>query len=230
MELSTPTFFHAFCQVLLRDLKIHFRHRGDLMNPLVFFVLVASLFPLGIGPKSSFLAVIGSGVIWVAALLATLLSLDNLFRSDFDDGSLEQMMLSPHPLYVLAMAKVLAHWLVSGFLLVILSPVLAVMFHLPTPAIPALVATLLLGTPLLSLLGAIGSALTVGLKKGGVLVSLLILPLYIPVLILGTGGIDAAVNGMAWSGYLFWLGAMLMLGLTFAPFAITASLRISVSG
>ncbi|MCK5894945.1 MAG: heme exporter protein CcmB [Endozoicomonadaceae bacterium] len=230
MESSTSTVFHAFCQVLLRDLKIHFRHRADLMNPLVFFVLVATLFPLGIGPESSILTIIGSGIIWVAALLATLLSLDSLFRSDFDDGSLEQIMLSPHPLYVLVMAKVLAHWLVSGLLLVILSPVLAVMFHLPTLAIPALVVTLLLGTPLLSLLGAIGSALTVGLKKGGVLVSLLILPLYIPILIFGTGGIDAAVNGMDWSGYLFWLGAMLMLGVTFAPFAISAGLRISVSG
>ncbi len=230
MESTAPSVFHAFCQVLSRDLRLHFRQRGDLMNPLVFFILVASLFPLGVGPETKMLTQIGSGIIWVAALLATLLSLDSLFRSDFDDGSLEQIMLSPQPLYVLVMAKVLAHWLVSGLLLVILSPVLAVMFHLPAEAFPALIATLVLGTPLLSLLGAIGSALTVGLKKGGVLMSLLILPLYIPVLILGTGCIDAAVNGLPWSGYLLWLGAMLMLGVTFAPFAISAGLRISISG
>lgn len=230
MESTAPSVFYAFGQVLLRDFRLHFRQRGDLMNPLVFFILVASLFPLGVGPESRMLARIGCGVIWVAALLATLLSLDSLFRSDLDDGSLEQIMLSPQPLYVLVMAKVLAHWVVSGLLLVILSPLLAVMFHLPSAAFPALIATLMLGTPLLSLLGAIGSAVTAGLKRGGVLMSLLILPLYIPVLILGTGCVDAAVNGLVWDGYLFWLGAMLMLGITLAPLAISAGLRISISG
>ncbi|WP_281648247.1 heme exporter protein CcmB [Parendozoicomonas sp. Alg238-R29] len=216
--------------VLRRDLHLAFRNRGDLINPLIFFMLVATLFPLGVGPDPDTLLVMGGGVIWVSALLANLLAMDSLFRSDFEDGSLEQLMLGPQPLWMIAMAKVISHWLVTGLPLTLLSPVLAIMFGLPVTALPAIVATLLLGTPLLSLIGAIGAGLTVGLRKGGILLSLLTLPLYIPVLIIGTGGIDAAVSEMVWSGHLMWQGVLLVLGVTFAPLAISASLRVSISG
>ncbi|MTI13791.1 heme exporter protein CcmB [Sansalvadorimonas verongulae] len=220
----------GFGVVLKRDLHLAFRNRGDLINPLVFFMLVATLFPLGVGPDPETLMIMGGGVIWVSALLSNLLAMDSLFRSDFEDGSLEQLMLAPQPLWMTAMAKVISHWLVTGLPLTLLSPVLAIMFGLPSEALPAIVATLFLGTPLLSLIGAIGAGLTVGLRKGGILLSLLTLPLYIPVLILGTGAIDAAVSGMAWHGHLLWQGVLLVLGITFAPLAISASLRISVSG
>ncbi len=166
---------------------------------------------------------------WVAALLATLLSLDSLFRADFDDGSLEQILLSPQPLFMLVLAKVVAHWSVSGLPLLLLSPILGVMMHLDADAIEMLMLTLLLGTPVLSLLGAIGAALTVGLRVGGVLLSLLILPLYIPVLIFGTGTVEAVSNGLPVSGYLAVLGALLALAATLSPIATAAALRISIS-
>ncbi len=216
--------------ILRRDLRLAFRNRGDLMNPLVFFFLVASLFPLGVGPSPDVLRIIGGGVVWVSALLANMLALDSLFRSDYEDGALEQLMLSPLPLSLVAVTKVLAHWLVTGLPITLVAPVIAIMFGLPAEALPAIVATLLLGTPMLSLVGAIGAGLTVGLRKGGILLSLLTLPLYIPVLILGTGAIDAAANGFPWSAHLMWQGALLALGITFAPLAIGASLRVSVSG
>ncbi|CAM3696145.1 heme exporter protein CcmB [Parendozoicomonas haliclonae] len=216
--------------ILKRDLQLAFRNRGDLINPLVFFLLVASLFPLGVGPSSDVLLIMGGGVVWVSALLANLLAMDSLFRSDYEDGSLEQLMLSPTPLWMVAMTKVLAHWLVTGLPITLLAPVIAVMFGLPSQALPAVVMTLLLGTPMLSLIGAIGAGLTVGLRKGGILLSLLTLPLYIPVLILGTGAIDAAVNELPWHAHLMWQGVLVVLGVTFAPLAIGASLRVSVSG
>lgn len=212
-----------------REWRLAWRRPGDLLNPLVFFALVVSLFPLAVGPEPSMLRSMAPGVIWVAALLATLLSLDGLFRSDYDDGSLEQWVLSPHPLALMVLVKVLHHWLVSGLAMVILAPLFGVMLALPLSSLPVLVLTLLLGTPVLSLLGAVGAALTVGLKSGGVLLALLILPLYIPVLILGTGAMDAALQGMPVTGYALWLGCLAMLALSLAPIAIAAGLRIGVS-
>ena len=218
----------AFVGVLKRDLKLGIRKQSELLNPVFFFVLVVSLFPLGVGPSPKILSVIAPGVIWVAALLATLLSMERLFRSDYDDGSLEQLILSPHPLPLLVMAKITAHWLITGLPLILVSPLLGVLLHLPGEAIRALPLTLLLGTPLLSLLGAIGVGLTVGLQRGGVLLTLLVLPLYIPALIFGSSAISAASIGLPFNGQLALLGAMLAVALTLAPFAVAAGLRISV--
>ncbi|SES20405.1 MULTISPECIES: heme exporter protein CcmB [Halopseudomonas] len=212
-----------------REWRLAWRRPGDLLNPLVFFALVVSLFPLAVGPEPTMLRSMAPGVIWVAALLATLLSLDGLFRSDYDDGSLEQWVLSPHPLALMVLVKVLHHWLLSGLAMVLLAPLFGLMLALPLSSLPVLVLTLLLGTPVLSLLGAVGAALTVGLKSGGVLLALLILPLYIPVLILGTGAMDAALQGMPVTGYALWLGCLAMLALSLAPIAIAAGLRIGVS-
>ena len=221
------SFTTAFFTLLQRDLKIAIRHRGDIFNPLLFFIMVVTLFPLGIGPEPQMLARIAPGIIWVAALLASMLSLERLFKADFSDGSLEQMLLSPQPLSVLVLAKVLAHWLLTGVPLIIIAPLLAVLLNLDTNSYGALIATLTLGTPVLSLLGAIGVALTVGLRKGGVLLSLLILPLYIPVLIFATSAIDAAGMNLPYDGQLAIIGDMLIGSLTLAPFAIGASLRVS---
>lgn len=183
---------NAISQVIRRELLIAFRRQADVFNPLWFFIIVITLFPLGIGPEPNLLARIAPGIVWVAALLAALLSLERLFRDDYADGSLEQMMLMPTPLPVLALAKMLAHWLLTGVPLLIISPLLAILLSLDWATWKAVVLTLLIGTPTLSFLGAIGVALTVGLRKGGVLLSLLILPLYIPVLIFATSAIDAA--------------------------------------
>lgn len=218
----------VFFLLLVREARLMFRRPGELVNPLVFFAIVISLFPLAVGPETQLLRTLSPGLVWVSALLAVLLSLDGLFRSDFEDGSLEQWVVSPHPLGVLVLAKVFAHWLFSGLPLVLLSPVLALMLGLPASNIPVLLASLLLGTPILSLLGAVGAALTVGLKRGGILLTLLILPLYIPVLILGSGVLQAALQGLPTTGYLLWLASMLMLAITLTPFAIAAGLKISV--
>lgn len=218
-----------FSSELKRDLLISYRRKSDLLNPIIFCLMVAALFPLGVSPAPDFLAQIAPGVLWVSALLATLLSLDQLFKSDYDDGTLEQLMLSPEPGYIIALAKSFAHWLTTGLPLALISPVLAVMLFLPSEAVTTLVMSLLLGTPTLSLIGAIASALTVGLKKGGVLISLIVIPLYIPVLIFGAAAVQASTQGLAVSAYLAILGAMLALSIVLAPFAIAASLRISVS-
>lgn len=223
------SFTQAFFTLLQRDLKIAIRHRGDIFNPLLFFVMVVTLFPLGIGPEPQMLARVAPGIIWVAALLASMLSLERLFKADFSDGSLEQMLLSPQPLSILVLAKVLAHWILTGVPLIIIAPLLAVLLNLESNSYGALIATLALGTPVLSLLGAIGVALTVGLRKGGVLLSLLILPLYIPVLIFATSAIDAAGMNLPYNGQLAIIGAMLIGSLTLAPFAIGASLRVSTN-
>ena len=212
-----------------REWRLAWRRPGDLLNPLVCFALVVSLFPLAVGPEPSVLRTMAPGVIWVAALLATLLSLDGMFRSDYEDGSLEQWVLSPHPLELMVLVKVVHHWMVSGLAMVLLAPLFGMMLALPTSALPVLVLTLLLGTPVLSLLGAVGAALTVGLKSGGLLLALLILPLYIPVLILATGAMDAVLQGMPVTGFALWLGCLAVLALTLAPFAIAAGLRIGVS-
>jgi heme exporter protein B len=219
----------AFLALFRRDLTLAFRHRAEMANPLLFFVIVVTLFPMGITPEARILETIAPGVIWVAALLAAMLSLDTLFRSDFEDGALEQILLSPHPAAVLVLAKVLAHWLVTGLPLILVAPLLGVLLALPGEAMWVLVATLALGTPVLSLVGAIGTALTVGLRRGGVLLSLLVLPLYIPVLIFGSNAVGTAADGLPVAGQLYFLGALLVLSLTLAPLAIAAALRISLS-
>lgn len=215
--------------VFARDMKIAFRQRQDLLNPLLFFIMVVTLFPLGVSPEVSFLSEAGAGILWVAALLSVLLSLDHLFRHDFDDGTLEQLVLQPQPLFLLILAKTMAHWMLTGLPLVVLAPVLGVMVHLDGNSIAVLCLTLLIGTPVLSLIGAIGAALTLGLRSAGVLLSLLIIPLYIPVLIFGTGTVAAAADGASVGAYLALMGAFLMLALTLAPFAAAAALRISLS-
>ncbi|AZQ85667.1 MAG: heme exporter protein CcmB [Cognaticolwellia sp.] len=219
----------AFALIVKRDLMIAFRHRDDIINPLLFFVIVVSLFPLGVGPESTTLSRIAPGIIWVAALLATLLSLDRLFKSDYADGSLEQMLLSPHPVFILVIAKIFAHWLLTGLPLILIAPLLAVLLHLHESSYGALMLTLLLGTPVLSLLGAIGVALTVGIKKGGVLLSLLVLPLYIPVLIFATSAIDTAAMNLPYNGQLAIIAAIFFASLTLAPFAVSAALKVSTN-
>ncbi|MEX0943998.1 MAG: heme exporter protein CcmB [Pseudomonadales bacterium] len=220
---------NLFIATVRRDLSVAFRNSSEVINPLVFFVIVITLFPLGVGPVQALLAQIAPGVIWVAALLATLLSVDLMFRSDFDDGSLEQMALSKQPFYLIVLGKIFSHWLVTGLPLTIISPVLAMMLFVNESGMIALVVSLLLGTPVLSLLGAIGAGLTVGLRRGGVLIAILILPLYIPVLILATAMVDAGMAGADYTGHMLWLGAILGLSLGLAPVAAGASVRISLS-
>jgi heme exporter protein B len=223
------SYFRAFAALLRRDLLLAYRHRAELANPLLFFVIVISLFPLGVSPDAKVLRMIAPGVIWVSALLAAMLSLDSIFRSDFDDGSLEQMALSPQPLFILVLAKALAHWLITGLPLLLLAPLLGVLLYLPADGIAALLYTLALGTPVLSLIGAVGVALTVGLRRGGVLLSLLVLPLYIPVLIFASNAVNTAATGLPIAGQLYFLASLLALAITLAPFAAAAALRISLS-
>jgi len=218
----------VFTLLLAREARLLFRRPAELANPLVFFAIVIALFPLAVGPETQLLQTISPGLLWVAALLSVLLSLDGLFRSDFEDGSLEQWVVSPHPLALLVLAKVLAHWAFSGLALVLLAPLLGLMLGMPLSALPVLLLSLLLGTPILSLLGAVGAALTVGLKRGGLLLALLILPLYIPVLILGSGALQAALQGLPAMRHLLWLSSLTALAVTLAPFAIAAGLKISV--
>ncbi|WP_405054035.1 heme exporter protein CcmB [Thalassotalea nanhaiensis] len=226
MQIS---YSQTFITILKRDLLIAFRHRDDIINPLLFFIIVVSLFPLGIGPASNTLMKIAPGVIWVAALLSTLLSLERLFKNDHSDGSLEQMLLSPCPTFILVLAKITAHWLITGLPLIIIAPFLGVLLNLHQESYVALMLTLLLGTPVLSLLGAIGVALTVGLKKGGVLLSLLVLPLYIPVLIFATSAIDAASMNLPYNGQLAIIAALFFGSLTLAPFAVGSALKVSTN-
>jgi heme exporter protein B len=227
--MKEPSLVSAFVALLKRDLVLAYRHRSEIANPLLFFTIVVSLFPMGVSPEANVLRMLAPGVIWVAALLATMLSLDNLFRSDFDDGTLEQILLSPHPIAILVLAKVLGHWLVTGVPLVFLAPLLGVLMHLPAEAMGILIVTLVLGTPVLSLVGAIGVALTVGLRRGGVLVALLVLPLYIPVLMFAANAVGASTSGLPVTGQIYFLGALLVLSLTLAPLAAGAALRISLS-
>jgi heme exporter protein B len=214
--------------MISRDVLLAMRRRADVATTLFFFVIVASLFPLGVGPEPKLLRAMAPGILWVSALLASMLSLGRLFAADYADGSLEQLVLAPDPLAVVVIGKVMAHWLVSGLPLVLISPVIALQFDLPAAAIVTLLLALLLGTPLLSLIGAIGAALTVGVRGGGVLVSLLVLPLYVPVLIFGAGAVDASASGLDAGGHLSILGALLLLGMVLAPWATAAALRISL--
>lgn len=213
--------------VIRRDLLLAWRRRADIATVVLFFVIVVSLFPLGVGPEPNLLRTIAPGIIWVAALLACMLSLQNMFASDHSDGALDQMLLAAAPLGLIVVARAFAHWLISGLPLVILSPVLAIQFDLAPELSPVLTLSLLLGTPILTLTGAIGAALTLGLRGGGMLLALLVLPLYVPVLILGAGAVDSASAGLGADAHLLLLAAQLVVTATFAPWAIAAALRIS---
>lgn len=215
-------------RIFRRQLVLAFRRPIEIANPLLFFLMVVALFPLGLGPEPAQLADFAPGILWIIALLANLLTSDAVFRSDFDDGSLEQLLLAPQPLYLSVLAYVGAHWAITGVTLALVSPLFALMLNLPAGAIPVLMGSLLLGSAVLSLLGGIGAALTVGLRRGGMLISLLILPLYMPVLIFGSGAVQAAATGIPVGPYLAILGAMLSLAIALAPLAISAGLRISV--
>jgi heme exporter protein B len=211
-----------------RDLKLAFRRRGELMTPAVFFILVTALFPLGLSPQPQLLQSIAPGVVWVAALLAGLLGQESLFKSDYEDGALEQLALSPVPMEVQALARIFTHWLATGLPLVILAPLMGVLLAYPAHAMDVLVLSLLLGTLTLSLLGAIGAALTVSLKQSGMLLPILVLPLAVPVLIFGAQAAAQAASGEDPSGALYLLAALLALGLTLAPFAVAGALRVSL--
>lgn len=215
-------------ELLRRDLTLAYRRRGEILTPLIFFVIVTVLFPLGLNPTPQLLAQIAPAVVWVAALLASLLAQSALFGHDYEDGTLEQLVLSPQPLELLSLVRVLAHWLVTGLPLVILSPLMATMLSFPADSMWALVLGLLLGTPVLSLLGAIGAAVTVGLRRSGMLLPILVLPLAVPVLIFGARGAALAAEGAPVTGPLYLLAALLVLGITFGPFAIAAGLRVSM--
>jgi heme exporter protein B len=217
----------ALC-VLRRDLLLAWRRKSDVATALLFFIIVASLFPLGVGAEPNLLRSIAPGVIWVAALLSSMLSLARLFAADYADGTLEQMLLGASPLGVIVVAKAAAHWIVSGLPLVLIAPLIAVQYDIPGELTPVLALSLLLGTPVLSLIGAIGAALTLGLRGGGILLSLLVLPLYVPVLILGAGSVEMASAGMGGEGQLLLLAALLVAACAFAPWAIAAALRISM--
>ena len=219
---------NAFLAIIHRDLLLAMRRKSEVLTALFFFIIVVSLFPLGIGPEPILLKKIAPGVLWVAALLSTMLSLNRLFANDHADGTLEQLVLSPTPLGLMVAGKIAAHWLTAGLPLVLLAPVLGLQFDLDTSALWILIAALLLGTPLLSLIGSIGAALTLGVRGGGVLLSLLVLPLYVPALIFGAGAVEAHISGLGAGGHLSLLAALLALAAFFAPWATTAALRISL--
>jgi len=214
--------------VVRRDLVLAMRRRADVLTTLIFFVMVVSLFPLGVGPELNMLRKMAPGVLWVAALLSSMLSLGRLFSADYLDGTLEQMMLAPQSLSMLVLGKMTAHWMVSGLPLVLLAPVLGLQFDMSVQAIGVLMIGLMLGTPILSMLGAIGAALTLRLRGGGVLLSLLVLPLCIPVLIFGTGAVEAVSSGLSIASHLSLLGALLVLALVFTPWVTAQALRISM--
>ncbi len=224
---ATPDLFPIWRAVVAQELKKAFRRKEDSLSAVFFFVVVTSLFPLGIGPDTNLLAAIGPSVVWVAALLSMLLSLHRLFQDDQQDGSLDSLFTSPLPLGFSIHAKATAHWLKTGFLLSLVSPVIALQFGLTTGQAGLLMASLLLGTPILSLLGAVGAALTLGSRGGGLLLSLLLLPLLTPVLIFGSGAVTAETSGSSGSGHFFVIGALLSLALFFAPWAAAVSLRIA---
>ena len=217
-----------FGWLVWRDLILAWRRRADVLATVFFFIIVTSLFPLGIGPERETLRAIAPGVVWVAALLASMLSLGRIFGNDYQDGTLEQLILTPQSTYLVVMAKVLAHWVVSEIPLVVIAPVLGLQFGLSQNTLLTVMVSLLLGTPVLSVIGSIGAALTLGLRAANVLVALLVLPLYIPVLIFGSGAVQATVTGTSAQAWLLLLGATLIVSLVFAPWATSAALKISV--
>ena len=216
-----------FYAMLSRDLTLAVRRRRELANPLVFFVIIVSLFPLGVSPDHAVLRQMAPGVIWVTALLATLMSMDSMFRSDYEDGSLEQLLLLPGPKVLFVWTRIAAHWASIGLPLMILAPLMSLLLYFPAYALDSLIITLLISMPVLSLLGALGAALTLSLKSGGILSSLLILPFYIPLLIFSTMAINACVNHMPAAGFYALLGALLIISVMLVPFAVVAALRIS---
>jgi len=225
-----PGSIPAACiAVLRRDLALVWRRRGDALNPLMFAIIVVALFPFALGPEADVLARIAAGTIFVAVLLAGLLSLDGLFRSDLEDGSLEQLVMSPHPLALLLGCKIAVHWLTTALPLIAVAPLLALMLNLPERVLPVLLATLSMATPLLSLIGAVCVALTIGMRRSGMLLTLLVLPLLVPVLIFGSGACNAAQLSLPFGAPLLWLGAWLILALVLAPLASAAALKISLT-
>lgn len=218
----------VFSTVLARDLRLALRQSADSLTVVAFFAIATVLFPFGVGPEANVLARIAGGVLWVTALLAALLSLDRVFTVDFEDGTLDQLILSGESLTLVVLAKVAAHWLTTGVPLILISPVLAVTLHMPTEGYVPLMLALLLGTPTVSLVGATGAALVLGTRRGGVLLSLLVLPLYIPVLIFGTAAVEATVTGRSASPMLMVLGGLMVLALSLSPWATAAALRQSV--
>jgi len=229
MTSNSQTLLGCLRHLFLREILVAARNQQALVNPLIFFSIVIILFPLGISPEPSFLKTASVGLIWVSALLAMMLSLDNLFQRDFDNGTLEQLLMSGQPLYLIILTKVLVHWLLTGLPLVLISPLFAVMLHIDAEHLSVMLLTLIIGTPVITLVGGIGAALTVSLRSGGILVSLLVLPLTIPVLIFGSGTVQAYMDGLAISGHLAIMGMLLALSLTLAPFAIAEALKMSVS-
>jgi heme exporter protein B len=219
--------FKAYFQI---DLLLLLRRRGDLARPLIFFLIVSTLIPLGVSPEPQLLIELAPGLIWIMALLATLLSLDGLFAEDYQDGTLQQMLVSPNLLFMPVLGKVAAHWLVMGLPLALLSPVIALMFSLPSQALMPMVLSLVLGTAVLSFIGAVGAALTLPLRRGGVLLALLVMPFYMPVLIFGSATIQSALDGLLWTGPLTVLGAFLVLAIALCPLAIVGALRVSTEG
>lgn len=215
-------------RLLKRELLRHWRCRQDLINPLIFFFITVSLFPMAVSPEGKLLGQIGSGIIWVAALLAAMLSLESMYRDDYHDGTLELLLLQSGSPYQVVFAKIISHWLTTGLPLVIMSPLLAVMMQMEANAIKAQMLTLLIGTPVLSLIGSVGMGLTVGLRQGGVLLSLLVLPLYIPILIFGASAVSAASMGMDYSGQLAFMGAFLLGSLSLVPLASVAAIKVSI--
>ncbi len=226
---DNPSLGQAFIATLKKELTIGFRNRGDIANPLIFFLSIIVFVPLGISPNSDVLSNLAPGMIWIVALLATLLSLDRLFQGDFDDGSLEQTLLSGQSLYMLVIAKVIVHWLITGLPLTLMSPLLGLMMSLPEHGYLPLLVSLLLGTGTLSLIGAIGAALTVALRRGGLLLSLIIMPLYIPVLVFGAGAVNNAIDGASSVAQLSMLGGFVLLSLVLAPLAAAGALKVSVN-
>ncbi|TNF91999.1 MAG: heme exporter protein CcmB [Gammaproteobacteria bacterium] len=219
----------TFYMIVFRDMVLAMRRRTEVLTALFFFIIVISLFPLGVGVEKATLRLIAPGVVWIAALLASMLALERLFEGDYADGSLEQMLLTPQPVFILVLGKVFAHWLLTGIPLVLISPLVALQYYMPESSIGPMMLALLIGTPILSLIGAIGAALTLGLRGGGILISLLVLPLYIPVLIYGAGAVAAStVEGAPAQAYFMLLSAFLVLALIFSPWASSAALRISV--
>ena len=222
-------FFQAFGAIVYREALLAYRHRAELLNPLAFFVMVITLFPLAIGAEIVLLKRIAPGIIWVAALLASLMSIDNVFRADYEDGTLELMVMTPHPLSLLVLAKVIAHWLLSGVPLLCIAPLMGVMLHMDVEIIGILWITLLLGMPVLSLIGGIAASLTLGLSKGGILVAVLVLPLYVPILIFASSAVDAAMAGLPVVGHLSMMCAILCLAMTLTPLPTAVALKMSLS-
>jgi len=229
MSTQRTTTIKAFQATLRRDLLIAYNRKNEVVNPFMFFLIVATLFPIGISPEPDRLSEIAAGVLWISTLLASLLAMDSLYRADYEDGSLEQLLLAPHSLYFMVLAKNLAHWLISGLPVVLISPLIAYMLNLPAESFGTLFVTLLLGTPVLSLLGSIGVALTVGLGSRGLILAVITLPMSVPVLIAGTMAVQQTLNGASLAGYLAIMGAMLLASISLAPLASAAALRISVN-